>query len=211
MSTSLRDQLLQAGLISQQQANEAERQQQRQEQRQHQRPAPRRDRPAQSRPPQRPQQQKPLEQAKPPASAPNPVATAERPLPSNSAQSAKFARDLALNRRQQEKADKKARLAQLKQLIAQHRIPPSESGEPYHFTDGAKIRQIQVDAAQRAGLGRGEIVIVCLEGHYDLVPAALIDRLRERDPQIFIAAAGTSSAESDQAYGEFSVPDDLIW
>ncbi len=176
MSTSLRDQLLKAGLINKKQANEAERQQQRQE-----RQAPPKHRPA-------------------------------PPLAPQSAQSAKASRDQALNRQQHEKAEKKARLAQIKQLIEQNRLPTVENGEFYNFVDGSKVRRIAVNTSVRDRLTRGEIAIVRHEGRYDLVPAAIAARIRERDAGALInSGVGKECPPSDEAYPGFSVPDDLIW
>jgi len=179
MSTSLRDQLLKAGLINQKQANEVERQQQRQERR----PGPK-------------QQRVPGTQ---PKSA------------SPAAQSAKVARDLALNRRQQEKADSKARLAQIKQLIEQNRLPTPEGDATYNFVDGGKIRRIAVDAQLRDRLIRGELAIVHHDARYDLVPAAIAVRIRERDELAIVPVTPKASAEEEDAYQQYSVPDDLIW
>jgi len=135
----------------------------------------------------------------------------ERPAPP-AAQGAKVARDQALNRQQLDKAEKKARLAQIKQLIDQNRLPPVEGGESYNFVDGTKIRRIAVDAPIRARLTRGEIAIVRHEGRYDLVPAAIATRIRERDERAFITSgSGNHGAPADETYREFSVPDDLMW
>jgi uncharacterized protein len=130
---------------------------------------------------------------------------------SRAAQSAKLARDQALNRRQQEKAEKKARAAQIKQWVNEHRLAPVTEGETYNFVDGPKIRRITVNAAIRAQIGRRELAIVRNEGGYDLVPAALAARIREREPSAFIFFGATESAPADEAYSKFSVPDDLIW
>jgi uncharacterized protein YaiL (DUF2058 family) len=127
------------------------------------------------------------------------------------AQSAKVARDQALNRRQQEKAEKKARAAQIKQWVNEQRLAPVEEGEAYNFVDGPKIRRITVTAAMRAQIGRRELAIVRNEGGYDLVPAALAARIRERDPNAFIFLGGADAPPADEAYSQFSVPDDLIW
>ncbi|HEY3655937.1 MAG TPA: DUF2058 domain-containing protein [Steroidobacteraceae bacterium] len=182
MNTSLRDQLLKAGLINKKQANEAERQQQRQERQ----PPPKHKH----------------------------AATSDRAPAPHDAQGAKAkaARDHALNRRQHEKAEKKARLAQINQLIEQNRLPTVEGGESYNFVDGSKIRRIEVNAAIRARLTGGEIVIVRHEGRYDMVPATIATRIRERDERAFVASGvGAETAHTDEAYRDFSVPDDLIW
>ncbi len=177
MSMSLRDQLLQAGLVTAKQARDAERQEQRQHLPKHKRESA-------------------------PKQAPAPAPT----------QSAKAARDQALNRQQQEKAQRKARQAEIRQLVEQNRLPKLETEEFYNFVDGNKIRRIWADASIRERLGRGEIAIVRHDGHYDLVPAAIAVRIRERDERAVIAhGASKESAHSDEAYKEYSVPDDLMW
>jgi len=177
MSTSLRDQLLKAGLINKKQANDAERQQQRQERQT--------------------------------ASKHPHAGAAERRL---APQSAKVARDQALNRQQREKAERKAQLAQIKQLIEQNRLPAFDGDQPYNFVDGSKIRRISVTASIRDQLGRGEIAIVRHEGRYELVPASIATRICERDERALIPlAVDQQSAPGDEAYEDFSVPDDLIW
>ena len=128
------------------------------------------------------------------------------------AQSAKVARDQALSRQQQEKAARKARAAQIKQWVNEQKLAPVEQGESYNFVDGPKIRRITVTAAMRAEIGRRQLAIVRNEGGYDLVPAALAARIRERDPNAFIFFGGTESVSApDEAYSQYSVPDDLIW
>ncbi|HEX4023906.1 MAG TPA: DUF2058 domain-containing protein [Steroidobacteraceae bacterium] len=185
MSTSLRDQLLQAGLVNQKQAKEAERQAQQQQQGQrHQLPKNKR------------------------GMASDPQLAAQR------AQLAKAARDQELNRRQREQADKRARLAQIQQLIEQHRLPKPQTDESYHFVDGNRVRRIPADAATRARLGRGEIAIVRSAGRYELVPAETAARIRERDEHRVIACAaaeGPVTPDEDDGYRNFKVPDDLMW
>ena len=142
----------------------------------------------------------------------NPAVTVEGPIARQAAQNPKAARDQLLNRQQREKAEKKARLAQIKQLIEQNRLPTVENGEYYNFVDGAKIRRIAVNTSIRERLYRGEIAIVRHEGRYDLVPTAIATRIRERDARAFISSGvGQDSPHSDEGYQGFSVPDDLIW
>lgn len=177
MSSSLRDQLLKAGLINQKQANEAERQERRETRHGGAKRAP-------------------------------PPAPPRQPAPD----AAKIARDQALNRKQREKAERKALLSQIKQIIEQNRLPSTGEEPPYNFVDGAKIRRIPVAAAHRDALGRGEIAIVRHEGRYDLVPAAIAARIRERDAGAVVPpVTAPQTAAADDAYAGFTVPDDLIW
>jgi len=137
---------------------------------------------------------------------------ADRPLAPQGAQGEKVARDQALSRQQNEKAAKRALLAQIKQLIEQNRQPTVDDGKFYSFVDGNKIRRIAVNASTRDRLCRGEIAIVRHEGRYDLVPTAIATRIRERDDRVFISfGVGNDSSHSDEGYQGFSVPDDLIW
>jgi uncharacterized protein YaiL (DUF2058 family) len=133
---------------------------------------------------------------------------------------AKIERDRELNRRQREKAERKARAAAVNQIIDQHRLPSVETGDAYHFVDGAKIRRVPVTAQIRDRLTRGELAIVRHAGRYDFVPTAIAARVRERDPDTFIfvggaavggAAVDATGGKPDDDYAGFSVPDDLIW
>lgn len=180
MSMSLREQLLQAGLATRKQAQQAERQQRQQSGNK----AAARQR----------QQQQQAAQAQ--------------------AQAAKAARDQELNRRRQEQAEIKARWAQIRQLIEQHRLTKVQ-GEDYltfNFIDRQKVRRMALDAPLRERLIRGELVIVRCEGRYDLVPVEVGERIREREPRA-VVALGTEEPGSDEGdpYKDYVVPDDLMW
>jgi len=58
-------------------------------------------------------------------------------------------------------------------------------------------------------------VIVRYRGHYAVVPAAIAERIRERDPNMVVPLvqpkASTEPADADDAYKDFVVPDDLMW
>jgi uncharacterized protein YaiL (DUF2058 family) len=176
MSMSLRDQLLQAGLVSEKQAKESERQLRSQ---------------------QRGRQQLPKEKRGNPTDA---------QLASQRAQLAKAARDQELSRQLKEQADKKSRQAQIEQLIQQNCLPRPQTDERYNFADGRKIRSIPADHLLRKRLSRGEIAIVRRGGGYELVPAEVGARIRERDESAVIAVGPPSEAASPD-----DVPDDLIW
>jgi len=183
-SLSLRDQLLQAGLVSEQQVKEAERQAQRKQyQGQKQQPRAQRDGPS-------PQEIAAKKQAE-----------------------AKAARDQELNRKQQEKAQRKALYAQIRELVSQNKIVRPDVEETYNFIDGGKVRRIRADAALRERVTRGEVMLVRCEGRYELVPPDIAEKIRERDPRAVVTqeqSAGTAEVV-DEAYKDFVVPDDLMW
>jgi uncharacterized protein YaiL (DUF2058 family) len=182
MSLSLREQLLKAGLVTEKQAKQAERQTSQQA---HQRKK---------------------------GSAPDPAA--KQKAAAQQAAAAKLARDLELNRKQQEKAQRRARAAELRQLVEQLRVPRPESDEYYNFVDGGRIRRLQITPELRARLATGTVAIVRYDGRYDLVPAEVLERIRERHADAIVAkpvADSPAPPAEDDPYKDFVVPDDLTW
>ena len=129
------------------------------------------------------------------------------------AQAAKNARDRELNREQQARIAARARRAELRQIIQQHRVAKPETDEYFNFVDDGKVRRIPVDASLRARLVAGTLVVARCDGRYDLVPAEAAALLRERDPAAVIAldSPPAPAAPADDPYREFAVPDDLTW
>ena len=133
-------------------------------------------------------------------------------LQAQQAQAAKVARDQELNRRREEKAKRRARIAEIEQIIDQNRAPRLETEDYYSFIDGKKIRRMSVDPLRREQLTSGVLAIVRYKGHYAVVPKAVAERIRERDENMVgpVVQPKTGS-EPDDAYKDFVVPDDLMW
>jgi len=131
------------------------------------------------------------------------------------AQAAKAARDQELNRKRQEEAERRARWAQIKQLIEQNAIARGETDEHFHFVHDGKVRRIYVDSQLRERIINGTVCIVRCEGRFHVVPAETAARIGEREPRAVIAlnqqAQTTSPPAEDDPYKDFVVPDDLKW
>ena len=204
MAQSLQEQLLKAGLVSEKQVQEARR-------------GDGRARKQNKKPPKkhRPPQAKSVLPAS--ASADAPVLS-EREREIAQARAAKIARDRALNQNRVVDAERKARRAQVRQMIEQHAPKPQgEADLPYHFQRGKKIKRIYVDARQREQLLSGALLLLVLDrNHHLLVPAAAA-RVQELAPDAWLhrhdPATGQQAAEGveDDPYAEFKVPDDLMW
>lgn len=136
-------------------------------------------------------------------------------LAAQQAQAAKIARDLDLNRKQREKAQRRALTAEIRQLVEQNRIPRIESEEYFNFIDRKKVRRMGVNADVRSQLMSGALMIVRHDGFYAIVPAEIAARIKERDPEFVVplelAAADSESAAEDDPYKDHIVPDDLMW
>ena len=152
------------------------------------------------------------------AAAPNTAPKAARKpapkeAPAKKAQAAKAARDQELNRQRQIAAERKERAAQIKQLIEQNRLPKIvESDDYFNFIHRQKVRRIAVDEGLRARIMNGDVVLVRLEGKYEMVPAETAARIRERDERCLVALPKEDSRPAeDDPYKDFVVPDDLKW
>lgn len=182
MSLSLRDQLLKAGLVTEQQVQRAER-----DQREQQFRAP------------RGKKQKPA--------GPTPAQ-----LAAQKAAAEKAARDAEANRRKQEKLDRRARHAEVRQLVAAHQVPRVETEDFYNFQDGPQIRRIEVNPELRAKLVNGQLAIVRCEGRFAFVPAAIGEQIGARvEKALLHLNRPQQKPADDDPYKDYVVPDDLMW
>jgi uncharacterized protein len=138
--------------------------------------------------------------------------TAEQARAAREAQAAKGARDQELNRKHREKAERKAKAAEIRQLIEQHRVPRIESEEYFNFIDGKKIHRIGVNPEARERIQRGEWKIVRYLAYHALVPADIAAKIHERDEHA-VVNLDLSRAQPDESdpYKDHEVPDDLMW
>jgi uncharacterized protein len=136
----------------------------------------------------------------------------QRKADAQRAQAAKAARDAELNRQRQIAAERKERAAQIKQLIEEHRLPKLETDEYFNFIDRGKVRRMSVDAGLRERLMSATLMIVRFEGKYDVVPAEIAARIKERDERCIVRYDPTETRPDDNdPYKDFVVPDDLRW
>jgi uncharacterized protein YaiL (DUF2058 family) len=126
---------------------------------------------------------------------------------------AKLARDRELNRQRQEQREHGARLAAIRQIVEQNRLPPLQSEDYFNFVHKNKVRRIAVDAALRERIVRGEVFIVRYGKFYALVSSEIAARVRERHAAsvVVLAAAQDAPVAEDDPYKDFAVPDDLMW
>lgn len=125
-------------------------------------------------------------------------------------------RDRALAAERNAQAQAREQRAQARQIVETQRVAPGE-GVDYRFVDGDVIRTLAVDAAQRAQLASGALVIARLDAGHALIARAAAEKVRARDASMIVldhaaASAPTPPAREDDAYyARFEVPDDLMW
>lgn len=124
-------------------------------------------------------------------------------------------KDRALNASLNEAAQRKAINAQIKQLIDNHGVDRSRGDISFNFTDGKKVKTIYVDTKQQNQLSLGLLQIAKQGDQYVLIPSPIADKIAQRDANRVINCrdreAPPMTAEEEEWYKDFDVPDDLMW
>lgn len=144
-----------------------------------------------------------------------PPAPNAQQLDAERARAERVERDRALAAERNAQARAHEQRAQARQIVETQRVPAKGEIE-YRFADGEVIRSLLVDAALRAQLASGALVIARFDDGYALLPRAAAEKVRARDASMIVldhaAAAATAPLTDDDAYyAQFKVPDDLIW
>jgi uncharacterized protein len=185
MSNDLRDQLLKAGLVTEDQVKATETRPRR-EPRTSQKPAG-----------------KKVKKARPPQSAKAAPARPKRPRkPAAPAQTPSPTPHLD-----------KAQREVVRTFLREKRQNTPDAPLPYNFQDGRAVKKFWVTAEQQAALGTGELVIVSRNERHYLIGKADSEHLLTLDPKaVIIRAADARSEEAeDPAYKDHPIPDDLVW
>ena len=126
----------------------------------------------------------------------------------------KMQRDRDLNRQKEEKAHQKAIIAQIKQLIDVNRINKGNGDDlAYNFEDNKNIKRIFVTQDAHDGIAIGKLAIVKLNGQYEIIPALVADKIKQRDESYIILrnVPGKETEAEDDFYSDYEIPDDLMW
>ena len=125
-------------------------------------------------------------------------------------QNAERAREL--NAQRDAAAAQKAILAQIAQLVQQNKQSKGKGDVPYNFTFGTKIERIHVTAQIVEHLVAGRLVIVHMNGSFELVPRVIGEKIAQRDAAIVVQIKKkVQEVEEDDPYADYKIPDDLMW
>jgi uncharacterized protein YaiL (DUF2058 family) len=150
------------------------------------------------------------------------VETNEAKLAAEKVAEEKKEKDRKLNQKNKQEAEKKAVLAQIKQLIEVNKQPrfAGKRGDEEvvcNFTDGTVIKRMYVSPATQKQISQGKLAIVKLNEGYELVPMPVANKIAERDDSSVvyradnISEADQKSSEQDDWYADYDIPDDLNW
>jgi uncharacterized protein YaiL (DUF2058 family) len=128
-------------------------------------------------------------------------------------------RDRALAAERNAQVKRQELQAQIRQIVDTNKV--KRSGEiDYRFNDGSAIRTVPVNAALRAQLISGALVIVRHGDGVELIPRVAAEKIYERDASLVLLDNGQRShatpstpGDGDDFYNQdqFKIPDDLIW
>lgn len=123
----------------------------------------------------------------------------------------KAERDRQLNLEKTKEAERKALAAQIKQLVEANRLP-AEGDVPYNFAHGNKVKTLHMSREMHEQIVHGRLAIVAVGHRYEVVPAAVAEKIAARDETCVVIKHGPAPAvEGDDPYAAYKVPDDLIW
>lgn len=189
--SSLRDQLLKSGVVSQKQAKKAEQEVKSKTHQQHK------------------------QKKKKKKSGQVDVDTESAAYLAAKAREQEKARAMELNRQKQAELLQKELLAQVRVLIETHNVNDSKADISYHFTNEGKfVKKIRVNQEQVKQLTEGQLAITVLEEDcYYLVPANIAEKILERMPKAVVCfnKVDEKTVDSDDPYADYQVPDDLMW
>jgi len=137
----------------------------------------------------------------------------EAKLLAQKAQAEKVERDRQINLQKKEEAEHKAVAAQIIQLIETNRVADGDGEIAHNFTDANVVKRIFVSEQAHKYLMSGRLAIAKLGEAYALVPAAVAEKIRQRDAECIINVDGgvEVNLDEDDPYADYVIPDDLIW
>jgi len=132
---------------------------------------------------------------------------------------AQLERDKQLSEQQKQAVLSKELKAQVKQLIEMNRITVARGTIDFNFTDTNLIKKVAVDKQTQTQLINGRLAIARLmvdnnaEAQYAIIPAAVADKIAQRDADSIVlhSALSQDAQDEDDPYADFKIPDDLMW
>lgn len=123
------------------------------------------------------------------------------------------ARARQINLERTEDSRRKDLAAQVDQLIREHKLDRAGGEIAYKFTQGSAIRQIMVTQALQEKVVAGQLAIVSLNGRFELVPEQVALRIEERvaGTVVLLNPRQPQTADAEDPYADYKVPDDLMW
>jgi len=140
-------------------------------------------------------------------------ATSEQDKQAQQARTEQAAKDRELSRKLNEAVSQREIAAQVKQLVENNRHPRSKSEDDiaFYFENKGKAKKMYVSPQTHKMITSGKLAIVNYNGVFELVPASIAEKVRQRNPSLVIELPDEQKPGEDDEYSEHQVPDDLMW
>lgn len=137
----------------------------------------------------------------------------ENKLKAQRAAKEKAEHDRELNKKKELQAKQKATSIEINQLIENNCLARDENCEVvYNFEHNKKVRRIYVNTEMKQKIILGKLGIARIEGRYELVPQAVAEKIQQRnEKRVVIFDEAEKTADANDPYAEYQIPDDLTW
>lgn len=81
----------------------------------------------------------------------------------------------------------------------------------FNFPHGSRIKKIHVSPEQQKQLAEGTLAVARTRGRYRLIPREVADKVRPMAPFLIAWVSEPDPEADDPAYQEHPIPDDLMW
>jgi uncharacterized protein YaiL (DUF2058 family) len=195
MANSLRDELLKAGLVTEQQVRNADERRRR--------PPPRPASTKRSRPDNR-QNTRTQPTHRPP------ISQRRQELDTREAERRK--QEEERKAKEQERKARKVARAKVRTLLSRERQNDPKAEVSHKFLIGNQIKGVYVTTDQHRLLSSGDLAIVYFEKRAHLIAQDVAEKIRAISPSTFIhIGVEEARKDEDDTYAGYEVPDDLIW
>ena len=125
----------------------------------------------------------------------------------------KTRRDRELNKKNQEQARQKARLAEIDQLIVDNCIARDENCDiAYNFEHDKKVKSIYINTELKEQIVKGRLGIAQIHGRYEVVTKSVAEKIKQRNAsRVVIYDLEQETIDENDPYADYEIPDDLDW
>jgi len=106
---------------------------------------------------------------------------------------------------------RKLQKAQIKTLIEESQIDKHAGETVYRYVLGNRIRELHVNEQVHQQLIDETLSVTRLNGKTCIVPAAVVQAIRDINPDWAIMKPSSEDSSEIEGYEDFKVPDDLQW
>ena len=121
-------------------------------------------------------------------------------------------RDRELNLQREEERRNKEIEAQCRQMITQQQLTwPNDAEVAYNFAYDKKVKTLYVTEELQGQLIRGQVSIAVLNEKFYLIPDKFAEKIEQRLPNYVIRIQPEEEPDEDDPYADYKIPDDLMW